>query len=399
MVATATPPPNPKLDLEVLLTARLEADRLRLPPYPAIALKLQQLASSGRNSTRDLCATINADAALVAAVLRRANAAASGPTTTITSLEAAVNRIGVEDLLRLALAQSVGVTASSSGPLASLRRDTWRMSLLAARMGLELAERRGVSQDAAFVAGLLHDFGAVAVLVGLEDLKVELPVLPAETWKVLVDRLHVKFGAVIAKRWNLPEQILHAIQHHHDVARYSGPHRALVELVATVDHINTIFDRAPTTSVAALLEVPGLSQDERYRIGAMVPQISEYMASFEAAASPAHEVKAKTAVAKVADGLEDGWPIEFVVTAKHDVYQACGMSPNGVAFRGTAPLVPNWLAQMTLGTDPELAMLANVKTCTPKADGTYLMTAQPFGLDGKDKQIWLNLIARTRPAS
>lgn len=397
MVAAA--PYNPKLDLEVLLTSRLEADKLRLPPYPAIALKLQQLATSGRHSTRDLCATVNADAALVAAVLRRANAAASGSATLISTLEAAVTRIGIEDLLRLALAQSVGVTASAFGPLASLRRDTWRMSLLAARIGLELAERRGISQDEAFVAGLLHDFGAITVLVGLEDLKVELPVLPAETWKILVDRLHVKFGAVIAKRWNLPAPIVHAIQNHHDVQRYTGPHRALVELVATVDHINTIFDRAPTTSVAALLEVPGLSQDERYRIGAMVPQISEYMASFEASSSPAREAKAKTAVAKPASDLEDGWPIELIVSTARDVYQACALAPNAIAFRGTAALLPNWLTQMTLGSDPELAMLANVKTCEPQPDGSYLMTAQPFGLDGKEKQIWFHLVQRTRPAS
>lgn len=386
-----------KLDLEALLTTRLEADRLRLPPYPAIALKLQQLASSGRHSTRDLCATINADAALVAAVLRRANAAASGPTSTITSLEIAVNRIGVEDLLRLALAQSVGVTASNSGPLSALRRDAWRMSLLAARIALELAPRRGVGLDEAFVAGLLHDFGQIAVLVGLEDLKVELPVLPAETWKVLVERLHVKFGGVIAKRWNLPEPLVSAIEHHHDAAGYAGPHRALVQLIATVDQINAIFDRAPTNNTDALVAVPGLMPDERQKIGAMVPQISQFMASFEASTSPAREVRAKTAVAR-APGLDDGWPAQFVITGKSQVYQACAISPSCFAFLGQEALMPNWLTQLTLGTEPELGMLANVRTCEPQKDGSYIMTAQPFALDGKDKQIWLNLIQRTRPS-
>ena len=77
----------------------------------------------------------------------------------------------------------------------------------------------------------------------------------------------------------------------------------------------------------------------------------------------------------------------------------CALSPSAVAFRGTAALTPNWLTQMALGSDPELSMLANVKTCDPEPDGTYLMTAQPFGLDGKDKQIWFNLVQRTRPAS
>ena len=384
------------MDLQGLLTTGLEADRLRLPPYPAVALKLQQLAASGRHTTRDLCATLNADAVLVAAVLRRANSAASAASVVISSLEMAVTRIGTQDLLRLALAQSVGVTASSGGPLASLRRDTWRMSLLAARFGLELAGRRGIDPDLAFIAGLLHDFGAIAVLVGLEDLKLELPVLPAETWKGLVDRMHVQFGTVIATRWRLPQPIVHAIEHHHAVANYQGPHRALVELIATVDRIIETFDRAPTTSVAALLEVPGLSQDERYQIGTMLPKIAEFMMSFEGSASPAREAKAPTAVAKPVSDLVEGWPVDLVVTVRQDAYRACAMSANAIAFRGSLALLPNWLMQVTLGCDPGISMLARVQTCEPGADGSYLMTAQPFGIE---KASWLDLIARTRRAS
>lgn len=384
-----------KLDLEVMLTTRLEADRLRLPPYPAIAFKLQQLARDGRYSSREVCATINADAALVAAVLRRANAAAAVGAVRITSLEGAVARLGIDDLLHLALAQSAGVTACSAGPLASLRRDIWRASLLAGRIALELAERRGISHDEAFVAGLLHDFGAITVVVGLEDLKVELPVLPAERWRVLVDRLHVRFGSVIATRWKLPVSIAHAIEHHHAVAAYRGPHRALVELVATIDHIIAVFDRSPETSIAGLLEVPGLTADERYRIGAMIPKIAEFMASFEASASP-HEAM-HSAVAPAADALEGSWPLECVVTTKHDTYMACAIAPNVIGFRGGTALPPNWLVQLRIEAEPAIDMLVNIKTCTPHPEGGFVIAAQPFGLDGKDKQAWLALLARTKP--
>ena len=341
---------------------------------------------------------ITADAALVAAVLRRANAADRGSSIAITSLEAAVGRIGVEELLRLALAQSVGVTAGHAGPLAALRRDVWRQALQAARIALELSERRQIDPDEAFVAGLLHDFGAIAVLVGLEDLKIELPLLPAATWKVLIDRLHVRFGGVIAHRWNLPAPIEHAIAYHHDVARYRGPHRALVELIATVDHINAIFDRAPTTTVGALLEVPGLTQDERYRIGAMMPQLAAFMASFETAASPAAEARAPSAVAP-STALDDGWPVELPVTTRRDEYHACALGPSGFAFRGTAAMVPGWLAELTLGAEPPLDMLANVRSCEPQPDGSYLIVAQPFALDGNDKQLWFELVQRTREAA
>lgn len=156
--------PTSNLDLQTLLGRYLAADRVRVPPYPAIALKVQRIAGDDRAAMTELTKLIESDAALVATVLRRANVASAAAGGAITSLEGAVRRIGVEEVARVVLAQSVGVTATGGGPLASLRRMVWRQSLLAARIAAELAPRRGVAGDEAFVAALLHDFGAIAVL-------------------------------------------------------------------------------------------------------------------------------------------------------------------------------------------------------------------------------------------
>lgn len=380
-----------KLDLEQMLVRRLEGNQLRLPPYPAVAMKLQNLAEEGRCSTRELCTTIAADAALVAAVLRRANTAAYSAAIQVASLEAAINRIGVDQLLKLALAQSVGKIANSAGPLSTLRRDVWRRSLLAARMGTELAETRGIDVDQAFVAGLLHDFGAITVLIGLEDLRVELPVLPAATWKIFVDKLQPRFGGVFAQRWHLPEPIAHAIEYCFDPDRYAGPHKALVGLMSTVTKVIAILERAPGTGIAALIEVKCLSRDERYRLGALIPQIAELMETFEAPFAQA-EVSVVQHPAS-----EPGWPVDFVVTCKREMYTACSISPNSITFRGAVPLQPNWLSQLVLQWGArEIDMLANVKSCEAH-DGGFMIVAQPFGLDGPDKQAWMDLLAHARP--
>ncbi len=383
-------------DLEVMLRERLGGDRLRIPPYPAIALRLQHLVREAKHTARDVCAIVGADAALVAAVLRRANAATYGTTAPVHTLEAAVKRIGIDDLLQLALAQSVGVMATRPGPLSSLRRGYWRSSLVTSRLASELAPRRAVVANQAFLAGLLHDFGAIAVLAGLEDLDVELPVLPADVWKALVDRLHVPFGTTIAARWNLPVEIAHAIAHHHEASHYDGEHRILVDLVATVDHVNDIFERAPGAGVAALLAVPGLSQDERYRIGIMLPQIMEIVTAFETASSPVVEARAPTVVARSPIALDGGWPVRFVVESNKQSFEAYAIDHHSIAFRGGTALLPNWIAPLVLCTDPKVDMFANVTACEPLPGGGFAMVAQPYGMGGECKQQWMALLQRTR---
>jgi hypothetical protein len=95
--------------------------------------------------------------------------------------------------------------------------------------------------------------------------------------------------------------------------------------------------------------------------------------------------------------FDDGWPVQFLVESKRESYVACGISWNAISMRGVQPLSPNWLVPLVLQCEPSIDMLVNVKSCERAVDGTYLIVSQPFGLDGKDKKAWLELIRRTRP--
>jgi HD-like signal output (HDOD) protein len=387
--------PSKPLDLEDMLVRRLDANRLRVPPYPAVALKLQALAESGKCTTRDLSQTISADASLVAAVLRRANSAASGAACIITSLETATSRIGIEQLIRIALAQSVGNVANANGPLAELRRDAWRRSLLAARMCTALAESRRMDPNVAFVAGLLHDIGAITILVGLEDLQVELPVLRASQWRTFVEKLQPRFGAVVAQRWQLPESITDAIGHCTQAHGYAGEHGPLVDLLATVVMAIAMLDRAPDAGVAALVDVPGLSRAEAQQIGNLVPEIAAFMSTFEAPQVPRPDPR--SAIAPMTTSIDVVYPATFLIMHRTETYTAVGITANTVMFTGVHPLAANWLAPLVLQCKPEpLEMLANVKSCMASPDGSFTIIAQPFGIDGPDKKKWFALLAHLR---
>ncbi|MCE9579165.1 MAG: HDOD domain-containing protein [Deltaproteobacteria bacterium] len=392
MVAPS-PARTPAQDLPQQLIQQIRSAELRIPPYPAVASSLERLGQDG-STLPEVAAIVATDAALAANVLRHAASAVARTTGPIT-LEAAIWKLGFEELVRLVFALSLGAGAGAPGPLAPLRRDQWRRSLLSAMFCKELAPRRGLQADQAFLAGLLHDFGGVAVLACIESSAIEpRPTLPEATWRELVEMLHVEFGMIIATRWKLPEAITEVIAHHHAPQGCARVYRPLVQLVAAVDQIIAILDRGSTGGIAALTEVPGLEHDERFRIGALMPKVGEQMAAFEA---PISRESAPSAIERT-QAPDEGWPVDFPVEGRRQAaYRAVALAPNAFKFRSATAMQPGWLHDVTLHCPPEsIAMMVNVTACDPTREGDFLIAAQPFGLSGDVKAAWLRLVGRTR---
>jgi HD-like signal output (HDOD) protein len=376
-------------NIEQALVDRLRANKLRIPPYPAVATKLEKIARDPRHTVAQLAEVVAQDPSLAAAVVGRANSAANGHP--VTSLAESLQRIGVEQVIQVALAMGLGKTGTAGGPLGVLRRNTWRCALLAARFAQELAQKRGVSPDAAYLAGLLHDFGAVVLIAGIEEIgqQVPLPTLPEAQWQAFVTKLQVQVGMAVAARWNLPDVITDVIAHHHDPVNVAAT--PLTNLIKVVDRVIAILDRSAGTGVAALLELPEIATMERYALGAAAQEVGAQMASLAAAAD------ASTAVFDAARADEEAWPIAFEVSVpKHDAYAAVTISPNTFEMVGKDALAPGWLVEVTLGCMPApIKLLANVKTCEPCRDGHRVVLA-PFALGGDLKKQWLALLDSAR---
>jgi len=173
--------------LESALLARLDANQIKFPPYPAVATKLEQLSRQPRSTLNELATVVSSDPTLAAAVLGRAHSAAHAANGTgrIPTLNEALGRIGMQQLIEMALATGLGNGAVANGPLAELRRDNWRRALLAAHLARMLAGTRRVAADIAYLAGLLYELGAVVATTGLEELAKTkpLPTLPEPEWR------------------------------------------------------------------------------------------------------------------------------------------------------------------------------------------------------------------------
>jgi len=369
--------------LESALLARLDANQIKFPPYPAVATKLEQLSRQPRSTLNELATVVSSDPTLAAAVLGRAHSAAHAANGTgrIPTLNEALGRIGMQQLIEMALATGLGNGAVANGPLAELRRDNWRRALLAAHLARMLAGTRRVAADIAYLAGLLYELGAVVATTGLEELAKTkpLPTLPEPEWRAFVRGLEGRFGRVIATRWNLPAELA-------DVVAHAAPETALGELLALVAQIVDRLDGSQTTGVAAALsDVAGLGDIERCSIGSVVQEVVKSMGVFTVAAPAPPRV-----VTPAPTPADETFPVAFEVTAGKQRGRARSIAASSLVFEVAQPIAPSWLVELSLHTAEPVSLLAHVRSCTK--DGTrHVVDVKPFALEGTALEQWIQL--------
>ena len=121
-------------DLEALVVDLIKRDNVNIPPYPVVAMRLQRLVGEEDFGMGDLQRVIGGDPVLAATILRYANSAAFRGVTPTSTLEAAITRIGANEVCKIAIATSIGAHAIVTGCLSSLRRRYWRIAMTCAML-------------------------------------------------------------------------------------------------------------------------------------------------------------------------------------------------------------------------------------------------------------------------
>ena len=223
----------------------------KLPSLPAVALKVIQLASNPDTEIRKIIHVIKSDPALATKLLRTANSSIFRLGCEITTIERAVPLFGYVPLSGLVLSFSLLPSSTKEGPIATRLQQFWRSSLTQAVAASELAKLAGGGMPAEyFVAGLLQDIGALALLrtapeeycrVQEKEEQTELPLPLIE--KELLGVNHIDIGVELLERWGLPKRIQHAVAMHHAdplelkaSCEYGSLQRALASSAAVADH-------------------------------------------------------------------------------------------------------------------------------------------------------------------
>ncbi|MCB9727100.1 MAG: HDOD domain-containing protein [Deltaproteobacteria bacterium] len=205
-------------------------------------LKLLALDRTADRFSDEVLRLIGAEASFTARVLGAANSAESAPASPITTLRAAITRIGSARAVDLVTA---GAVTRVFVPREPMEKALWRHSLQVAVAASALARAARdpeVPPAEVYPAALLHDVGRVVMFLEAPELlrlvdegDWDSPELLIAAEREICGVTHPELGAVACQQWGLPESIVHAVRVHHDplagrAATRTGKLVALVQL-------------------------------------------------------------------------------------------------------------------------------------------------------------------------
>ncbi|MEZ4503074.1 MAG: GGDEF domain-containing protein [Dehalococcoidia bacterium] len=217
----------------------------RLPSLPAVALEVLDLAQRPDVGIDSLARTIGRDPALASKVLRTANSSFYAQHRAVTTLPQAVMLLGLNSVRSLALGFSL---------VDSLRRSEgrgfdygrfWQHSLYSAVGARALAARaRVVEPEEAFLGGLLHGIGVLAMNEVLGS-RYEAMMAQRDEARRLEEAeqtafglTHTLVGEALSEQWHLPPQLSACIRW------YREPEEAEVSVLPLVRTVSAGVDIA-----------------------------------------------------------------------------------------------------------------------------------------------------------
>jgi len=380
----------------------MNRNALRIPPYPAAAVRLRRVIARGDYGVGELERIAGEDQSLAATLLRYANSAVYRRVTPTTTLGAAIMRIGASEVARISLALSVGGFAVENGSLAAVRHRAWRQSLVAALCCRALAYWRQTDAEEAYVCGLLHDFGRVVAVAGFEDIlgrTHDKRVLSESCWADAAEQVHTKIGLLTAQRWNLSPLLCAVIANHHAPER-SGSHRVMVDIVAAADKLVDALEKEPHPTTSGLMKAAPLRADEaEYMVTILSTVAASVSAIDETTEAPAVDPNpAITQVSRPPTALAPPHkPVELNVgllrSSGNVPCRGTYLSRDGIAFVGKVKIRENSMIRLAVETPKQsLDVWAVVARCEPEGDDSRI-EARLFAVAPELQAAWSRLFA------
>ena len=220
-----------------------------LPSLSAVVLDLLQSLGHEEVGNTLLAQKISHDQALSARTLKLANSSFYGSSFRSKTVHEAVAVLGSKTIRRLATASALIDGLPGTQPNGFDVTLLWRHSIATALCAAELAQACGTAADIAYVAGLLHDVGRLALATHLPTdyqramayrAQQDCSVLQAERHVLGTD--HSAVGEALTQHWRLPEEVQQAVACHHAVR--SGSTGLLPIIVLAADAMAHALDLA-----------------------------------------------------------------------------------------------------------------------------------------------------------
>jgi len=260
------------LDAERIIT-----NTLKVAALPAVAVKFSEAIKNPLTSNIDLENIVAEDSALASKVLMIANSALFNFPSKIDTISKAVTIIGHKELSEIILSCSI-VAMFKDIPQDVIDMDLfWRHSISVGTCARILAAYRHEQNiEKFFTAGLLHDIGKLILFVEAPKYVNEViqkcrekNELMHKGEKEVLGFDHAKLGAMLLKKWRLPEDVVSAVYYHHMPTVSSG---YIIE--PSLVHIADIITHALQFGSSAEIFVPTLNEKAWQALGLDIEVLS-----------------------------------------------------------------------------------------------------------------------------
>jgi len=228
------------------LKSAVESDQLILPTLPEVALKIREAVESENTSAQQVAETLTQDASLSARLIQVSNSPLYRARTPIEDLQMAVTRLGIRMVRDLVISLAMKqIYQATSDVLDEHFRRIWNTSVeVAAICRMFATTVPGINPEQALLAGLIHNIGALPILVMAEDDNDLFN--DSEALQQVITELQGRVGILILETWNFGDAMIDVVKNAHN---FSYDHEGEADLIDLVQiallqggHVNTDVD-------------------------------------------------------------------------------------------------------------------------------------------------------------
>ena len=232
--------PFSEVHLEQLdaLTQILVKEIHTLPQFPDNIMNLQRLVGDPNAELSAIAREISVDPSMTADLLKLVNSAQFMLPRRVDNIVEAVKLVGMKGVRNLLYSYGTQkVLGEKYSEMKSLWQHSYRCAFYAYSLAKNLKKRKEILDDV-YVGGMLHDMGQIVVAslhpellerIGRVCRDKGIPSRMLESFSVGLN--HAEVGALIAKKWNFPEQLVAAIRYHHEPTRCPPETKDIVNCV------------------------------------------------------------------------------------------------------------------------------------------------------------------------
>lgn len=222
---------------------------ISIPPQPQIMVDLQMEQMSPNCDINEIAKLIGQDVGLSGSILKTVNSPFYNLSNKITSINQAVNLLGVNSVVNLVNALSIKGELSND-QIVSLGK-FWDNAMEIAQAAAAIAKQIGfAAPDEAYTLGLFHNCGIPLLMMRFDNYpdvikqtyaREEARIVDLEN--SLINSNHAVVGYYVGKSWNLPRYLCEAIHEHHSIEKIfldetaNPTKRTLLAILKMAEHI------------------------------------------------------------------------------------------------------------------------------------------------------------------